>query len=83
MPGMEHSAEPVEEVDYRCDWCATAIYTGDEAYNIAAFSMGIGHRTGNLCLEEDYFADGDTRCSSTSGASAPQLVLVCLITHLS
>lgn len=58
MPGMEHSAEPVEEVDYRCDWCATAIYTGDEAYNIAAFNMGIGHRTGNLCLEEDYFADG-------------------------
>lgn len=58
MHGPEHSAEPVEEVDYRCEWCATAIYVGDEAYNLAAFRMDVGQRTGNLCIEEEYFDDG-------------------------
>ena len=58
LRGGKRSIDPVEEVDYRCDWCATAIYHEEDAVNIAAFEMGIGARTRNLCLVESHLENG-------------------------
>jgi len=58
LRGGKRSTDPVEEVDYRCDWCATAIYHEEDAVNIAAFEMGIGARTRNLCLVESQLENG-------------------------
>ena len=58
LRGRESSTQPLEEVDYRCDWCATTIYHEEDAVNIAAFEMGIGQRTHNLCLVEAQLENG-------------------------
>lgn len=58
MRGGEPCTDALEELDYRCDWCATTIYREEEAVNIAAFEMGIGQRTRNLCLVESLLENG-------------------------
>lgn len=58
MWGGEPSIESLEDVDYRCDWCAMEIYHEEEAVSIAAFEMGVGARTKNLCLVESYLENG-------------------------
>lgn len=58
MRGGEPGTQSLEELDYRCDWCATTIYLEEDAVNIAAFEMGIGARTLNLCLVESQLENG-------------------------